>query len=587
MTTPADLPEPSHFLELGATGLDHSAGFIDEEFHPDLRGHKAAQVFREMSLNEANVGAALFALEITARQVVWRTDAAKGSGPEGELVAAKFDSMREDMETRWSTFISEALTMAVFGFAPCEVVMKIRRGEASTPELRSKHDDGWIAPRKLALRAQDTIYRWEIDDTGEWQGLYQRPPPSYRERFIPRSRLLLFRTFSHKSNPEGRSLLRTAYKSYYHLKRIQELEGIGIERRVAGIPFVTVPPDMLNANASTAQKAAVAEYRKLCERIRRDRHSGLVMPAREMRDGKTGYDFGVLTTGGENPADVDVIVKRYETRILMSMLAEFIALGMDKVGSFALSSDKTDLFALVVDALLGSIREELNDVLIPMIGRANSIPRDLWPKYSYGDIEAPDLTQLSTYVATLLGAGAITGGPKLEQYLLEAAKLPAEADARAAGTAEQANAEVDPYTLTAEPQATPSPAIPSGVPAPAPIAKARTFEPNEAMRDAARRGLALREEWGRGGLSTQEAGAQGSKSGVARASSLANGDALSEESVRAMARFFARHAKNRGGPDAKEDDGGPTAGWIAWLLWGGDDGAEWSARILDEIEGEA
>lgn len=101
--------------------------------------------------------------------------------------------------------------------------------------------------------------------------------------------------------------------------------------------------------------------------------------------------------------------------------------------------------------------------------------------------------------------------------------------------------------------------------------------PPAAVRSAARRGLELRKKHGKGGLTTQEAGKQGIGSGVARASNLAAGDAVSTETLRRMVAFFSRHRKNKSGG---EDD----AGYIAWLLWGGDPGEAWAKRELAKVD---
>jgi hypothetical protein len=104
-----------------------------------------------------------------------------------------------------------------------------------------------------------------------------------------------------------------------------------------------------------------------------------------------------------------------------------------------------------------------------------------------------------------------------------------------------------------------------------------SFSPPSSVRSAARRGLELRKKHGKGGLTTQEAGKQGIGSGVARATSLANGESVSYETIKRMAAFFSRHEKNKGGG---EDD----AGRIAWLLWGGDSGRAWANRIIRMVE---
>ena len=107
---------------------------------------------------------------------------------------------------------------------------------------------------------------------------------------------------------------------------------------------------------------------------------------------------------------------------------------------------------------------------------------------------------------------------------------------------------------------------------------AESFSPPSSLRAAARRGLELRKKYGKGGLTTQEAGKQGIGSGVARATSLANGQAVSYEIVKRMAAFFSRHEKNFSGG---EDD----AGYISMLLWGGRGGGQWARSIINRIEG--
>jgi hypothetical protein len=106
---------------------------------------------------------------------------------------------------------------------------------------------------------------------------------------------------------------------------------------------------------------------------------------------------------------------------------------------------------------------------------------------------------------------------------------------------------------------------------------AESFSPPSSVRAAARRGLELRKKHGKGGLTTQEAGKQGIGSGVARATSLANGEAVSYETIKRMAAFFSRHEKNFAGG---EDD----AGFISMLLWGGAAGRAWANRIIKMVE---
>ena len=107
------------------------------------------------------------------------------------------------------------------------------------------------------------------------------------------------------------------------------------------------------------------------------------------------------------------------------------------------------------------------------------------------------------------------------------------------------------------------------------LVKEAQFKPPASAVANAKRGLKLRKEYGRGGLSPSEAAAQGIDSGVTRAKRIASGT-VSTHDVRRMS-AFNRHRKNYR-PEKKMPDGGPTAGTIAWLLWGGTSGVNWAKK---------
>lgn len=96
--------------------------------------------------------------------------------------------------------------------------------------------------------------------------------------------------------------------------------------------------------------------------------------------------------------------------------------------------------------------------------------------------------------------------------------------------------------------------------------------PAEAARNA-EKGLDLRSRFGRGGTSV----------GVARARDLKNRRNLSPETIGRMVSYFARHeVDKRAGKFGDDDD--PSAGYVAWLLWGGDAGRDWAETVQDRME---
>lgn len=102
--------------------------------------------------------------------------------------------------------------------------------------------------------------------------------------------------------------------------------------------------------------------------------------------------------------------------------------------------------------------------------------------------------------------------------------------------------------------------------------KSDGFKPPEAVSNAAARGLEMRQKFNRGGTQV----------GVARARDLKNKASVSLETIMRMKSFFARHEvdKKAQGFDPGEK-GYPSAGKVAWLLWGGDAGKRWANSVAN------
>ena len=101
------------------------------------------------------------------------------------------------------------------------------------------------------------------------------------------------------------------------------------------------------------------------------------------------------------------------------------------------------------------------------------------------------------------------------------------------------------------------------------------FSPPDGVRAEAQRGLDWRDEYDRGGTEV----------GVARARDLSNGRNISPDTARRMASYFARHEADKSGEGwSPGEDGYPSAGRIAWALWGGDPGRAWADKLTKQME---
>ena len=419
------MPEDNeqYYYELGQTGLKQAGGIIDAEWLNQLKGIRGVRAYTEMRDNDAVVGAILYAIESLIRQVEWTVRPADDS--DAALDAARFlEECVEDMSNDWESFISEALSMLVFGFAPFEICYKVRGGDSEDVTRRSKYNDGRIGWRKFSIRGQDTIAKWIFDEDGVVSGMVQRV--DFDEVVIPIEKLLLFVTKNERGNPQGRSLLRNAFRSWYFLKRLQEIEAIGVERDLAGLPVLQVPPQIMTSKATTAERALRNELESIIQQIRRDEREGVILPAELDRDGKpTGFKLSLLSSGGSRQMNTDQIIRRYESRIAMSVLAEFILLGSDAHGSFALASSKTALFATSLRAILESMAATLNRFAVDRLFAYNpEFDQTLLPRFTYGDLEDRPLDEISSFLTQMTNVGLITPDAGLEEVLRENAGLP-------------------------------------------------------------------------------------------------------------------------------------------------------------------
>ena len=239
-----------HLTELGSTGLKRFHGRIYEEYLRELQGERWRRTIQEM-INDPLVASELFAIEMLIRQVPWQVEPFEEENADDAEVSEFVDGCFHDMSISWTDMVAEILTMLPFGWSYFELVYKIRGGDNANPQRRSHYNDGRIGWRKWGIRSQDTLWRWEFDDDGGIQGLWQYPPPTYELTYIPIDKALLFRTAVRKGNPEGRSVLRSAYRAWYFRRNIENIEGIGIERDLAGLPVAYVPPELLSS-ASTS-----------------------------------------------------------------------------------------------------------------------------------------------------------------------------------------------------------------------------------------------------------------------------------------------------------------------------------------------
>ena len=418
--------------EIGYSGANTRFGQIRaDEFQNELKGKQGIRKYREMRDNDATIGAVMYATEQILRDVPRIVEPADKKNEKAVEMAKWLETVFDDMEHSLDDHISEALSSLTFGFAVFEPVYKIRGGPKFVdPKRKSKHSDGHYGIRKLASRAQWTIDSFKVDEkTGEILGVNQERS-ALTSNFIPKNKMVHYRTTTTNNDPSGRSILRNAFKSYVYLNTMQVTEGIAVERELNGIPIIRIPSDYLADDATEDQVA----IRKMAERIGRDlkfnEQGSIVLPSDVwvVEDKATTHrlvDVELIASNGNRNIAIDPIIRRYQHDIARSVMAEFLMLGSSTTGSYALSKSKTDIFLRSVESYINTIYDVLNEQVVKPLWEINGFDVELMPTLKAGDVAPHDLDALGSYLRNMNGADInLTEQVDIIDALLANAELP-------------------------------------------------------------------------------------------------------------------------------------------------------------------
>lgn len=409
---PETISKPKSKQIYGIGGqFTHRGDIRADEFLSQLKGRKAIQKFREMRDNDATIGAVMYATEQVLRDVDYKVVPANDSD-QAKKEAEFVKSVLLDMEHTLDDHISEAISFLSYGFSDFEVVYKRRVGPNEIdPKKFSKFTDGRMGVRKLASRAQWTIREFVVDkQSGDFLGVHQDRNALGKPTFIPASKLLHYKTTTTNNDPSGRSVLRNAYKSYTYLTNLQEIEAIAIERELCGIPVGYMPSEYLSPSA-TDDQIAVREMLETALRDVKYNDQGFIILPSDLQSDNEGklsneryVDVKLMSSDGNRNIDIGPVVSRYQHDIARSIMAEFMMLGSNSTGSYALSKSKTDLFLRSMESYINTIFDVLNKQLLEPLWRLNGLDFDLMPVLKAGDVAPHELSELGSYLRNLNGA---------------------------------------------------------------------------------------------------------------------------------------------------------------------------------------
>lgn len=392
------------YKDTGASGLIAYGGQIMNDYLPRWNGRTKWALIEEIS-NSPIGGAIDMSISLPLMRMSWTVIGPDEAGDDDPALAIVNDSL-ESMTAPFTQHIAAAVRAVTQGVAIFTTTYQ--------------RDNGRILLKKLREIGPATVMKWNLDDDGGWRSIQQY---SYLQAEpIPIERTVIYRFYIKDNNPEGRSIYRPAYKSYYYADNLQAIEAIGAERAHGGLPVIT-PPMGADMSESGSETTDYGRAFKLVRNVRQDQQAGVVMPAPLGEGDHQRWHFELMGSpaAGTNLEAIGNIVARHEKRMLTAALSQFLLLGQDSVGALATFSGGADFHSMMIEALADSIAGTFTKFVIAPLLRLNGYdPAGYHMTHSpAGSVSTEEIAKLLQMAGPML-----TWGEDDELWLRQTMRMP-------------------------------------------------------------------------------------------------------------------------------------------------------------------
>lgn len=383
--------------EIGDSGTRKARGIISDDYNPNLQGSNAIKVYDEMRKSDGTVRAAMLVTSLPIRRAKWFVNPVSQEQQDIDVAEFVKHSLFEWIDSSWDDIVRQALLMLPFGVMVFEKVYG----------LKTFDNKSYVTISKLAPRLPKSIQQWELSDgTFGIQQVMQKGGLAE----IPGSKLLIFVNEREGDNWWGTSMLRAAYRHWYHKDKFYKIDAIAFERQGLGVPLIKMPKGY---TVSDEQKAITA-----AANLRAAESGYLILPP--------DYEAEFMNMGSSSTRDPQNSINHHNKEILQSVLAQFLELGQTSSGggSRALSEDQSDLFLKAMESIATNIISVINKDLIPELVDMNFDNIEIYPKLDFSGISRTDIKALSEAFASLVTSKGITPTDKDQTYFRALLGLP-------------------------------------------------------------------------------------------------------------------------------------------------------------------
>jgi len=394
-------------IALGVSGTSAFGGYVQTgERNPKLLGIRRYETFTEILVNASIVGACIrLFLNLIAR-AEWTVEPVDDSGEARAHAEMLEEWLIDDPATSWRRIVRRSAAYVFYGFSIQEWTM-VKKGNVLTF-------------KDIAPRAQKTIERWAVEDSGEVHGVWQRSPHTGQEIFLPRNRIVYLVDDSLNDSPEGLGILRHMVDPAARLKKLLKLETMGFETDLGGIPIGRAPLAALNAEVAAGKIKAVDAETSL-EAMRtflkvpvRTPDKSLILDSAvysgedDAASPSQTHQWGIdlLEAQSKGLDAVHTAIERTNRDLARIMGCEQLLLGGDGAGSFALSEQKAAQLFLIIDATLQEIADTYERDLVTPIWTLNGLNPDLMPELKPASPSFNDVGEIAVVLRDLATAGS-------------------------------------------------------------------------------------------------------------------------------------------------------------------------------------
>jgi hypothetical protein len=407
---PSTEPNPPDYSELGSTnnGQTIYGEWFREDYNPKLRGIRGLQTYDQMRKSDGQVRGTLKLVKSPLLSADWYIEPFSHSQLDLDIAEAVEWALFEGMSRTWIQVLQEALLMLDYGYYIFEKVWKVvdyvpKRSGANTRPLNV-----W---KKFAPRPPISIAGWLFDDNGGIKGIKHRKLTTANGQEvvdIPIEKLLIFTNDEEANDPQGTSILRSAYPHWYIKQGLYKIDAIQKERHAIGVPRVTMPPGYSTKDMTLAQQIG--------RNLRTNEKAFVVTPP--------GWEIEFIKLD-TSPVNVLQSVDHHNHQIANNVLASFVDLGASQSGSRAVGDVQSDIFLKALRYMGALVSGVINAFAIPEMVNYNWKGVKGYPQLKVRRIgENIENRNLSVAVANYAKAGVLTPDAELEDFIRMVNDLP-------------------------------------------------------------------------------------------------------------------------------------------------------------------